>query len=59
MVKTIVTKEEFKKRLADIYGEGNYDTEISHCEADDLLIETLESFGYDLAIFKNATRWYA
>ena len=56
-----MTKSEFKQKLDKIYSpddRGFVDCEKSHDAADDLLVETLESLGYDLTVFKNADNWY-
>ncbi|MCK5016319.1 MAG: hypothetical protein KAS32_04530 [Candidatus Peribacteraceae bacterium] len=52
---------EFDNRLYAIYPDPNNvaDEEAAHGLADDLLVETLESLGYDLSLFKSADKWYA
>ena len=54
-----MNKAEFKKRLADIFPKEGCDPEESHDSGDELLVEALESEGYDLTDFKNATKWYS
>ena len=52
-------KEEFKKRMETIFQEDSRPAVVvAHEKADDLMVEALESLGYDLSDFKNAERWY-
>lgn len=53
-----MTHEVFKQRLAAVYKQYN-EPESSHEEADDFLIEVLEDMGFDLTLYKEATKWYA
>jgi hypothetical protein len=52
-----MNKAEFKSKIASLLQGG--DIEREHSMADDLMVEVLESHGYDLSDFKEATLWYA
>jgi hypothetical protein len=56
-----MTPEEFKRRMALIESDDDYDTEEGHAKADALLCECLESLGYaeGVAIFRELHKWYA
>lgn len=59
-----MTPEEFERRMFTICGGDDfydYDPEISHKQADELLCEVLTQLGYEkgIAIFRSATKWYA
>ncbi len=51
-------KQKFKDKLDEIFSQKE-DCEVTHCDADDFLVEVLESEGYDLSRFKSETKWYA
>jgi len=53
-----MSPEEFKNKMAEF---DNYDEEVSHMKADDLMCEVLESLGYKegIEIFNNMAKWYA
>jgi len=53
-----MTPEEFKNRMQEIY-TGEIDTEVTHAEADNLMVEALKNMGYDLSDFEEADKWYA
>ena len=48
---------EFKKIMKD----GDYDPEHTHKAMDQIMVETLQTLGYENAmdVFLNSTRWYA
>lgn len=54
-----MTPEEFQAAMAAIFHD--YDQEIAHIEADDLMVKLLTQLGYGegAAIFDNASKWYA
>ena len=58
-----MTHEEFESRMKKIEEKINhdYDYEITHVEADALLIEALDDLGYGAGckIFENMPKWYA
>lgn len=49
--------KEFGQKMEAIYATGK-PTNITHEDADDLIVEELESLGYDMSIFKEADKWY-
>ena len=65
--KNIITPEEFERRMQDAYDKYSdpefriYDIEEVHSEMDDILMETLESLGYEdgITIFRKTPKWYA
>ena len=52
-------KAEFAAKMATIFPDTGYDNEGAHRQADDLMVEVLQSIGYDLDKFKEAHIWYA
>lgn len=55
-----MNKDEFQKRLKVLYRTArNSGNNYAHREADDLLVETLESLGYDLTEYKDSERWFS
>lgn len=54
-------KDEAVKKMKLINEKFGNDKEMCHCEADDLLVEVLESLGYDELIkeYYVTEKWYA
>lgn len=50
---------EFKKKMEQLFPKGGYNPEEAHPPADILMIEELESLGYDLSDYLEAELWYA
>lgn len=57
----VLTPAEFAQRAGEIIREGEGDPEVRHCEADDLMAETLTRLGYSegVDLIFSDTRWYA
>lgn len=56
----IITPEEFSKKMKEIQEQKGHDEEMAHAMADDLMLETLISLGYQegVEIFDNMNKWY-
>ena len=56
---TVMSPEEFTRRMHEIAAGG--DTEISHAEADRLMMQVLTSLGYGdgATVFAEMDKWYA
>lgn len=54
-----MTPEEFCEKMKEFAGE--YDKECAHIDADALMCDVLEQFGYKdgVEVFKNMPRWYS
>lgn len=55
-----MTAEEFAQKMEQIF-KKDYNEEIAHVEADDLMAEVLSSLGYQkgVEIFFSNEKWYA
>ena len=54
-----ITPEEFTNRLNALLDSDDFDTEWTHRDIDQLLIDTLTSLGYDVSRNKTDEWWYA
>ena len=54
----LITKEEFKSRLDALLDSDNFDPEATHEDVDDLLMDVLESLGYDVSRNRDMDWWY-
>lgn len=54
-----IMPSDLKQKLEEISKKIGGDPEMAHLEMDDLLVETLESLGYDLKAYKDQWKWYA
>lgn len=54
-----MTPEEFKTEMQEI--ADNYNTEIRHIEADDLMCKLLKELGYSegVDVFESMYKWYS
>jgi hypothetical protein len=54
-----MSPEVFAEKMKNIF--KNYDTEMAHVEADELMAEVLSSLGYEegVKIFLSKEKWYA
>lgn len=50
-------KTEFKAKMADI-AEGEWDPSQQHADADKLLVECLESLGYDCLDYREMEKYH-
>ena len=48
----------FARRMAECRSYDG-DPEAAHCDADDLMVETLTALGYDCTDFVEMRKWYA
>lgn len=61
----VMTPEEFKQAMADVYHEhwrpNHYDEEDGHIAMDTIMCDLLRDLGYGegIDIFKSAHKWYA
>lgn len=57
----MLTFEEFKQKMLDIYTENCNDTEILHMEMDAAMCNLLIDLGYreGVEIFQGVPKWYA
>lgn len=57
----VITPDEFTRRMKLIVEEHEDDPEILHGEMDELIMETLESLGYEegIKIFDDAPKYYS
>lgn len=55
----MLTPEQFKIKMQEL--DNDYDPELSHCNADDLMCNLLIELGYGegIKIFENMKKWYA
>lgn len=56
-----ISPHEFAERMAALADAGDSDPEKTHCEADDLMLATLRSLGYEAGciLYEDLDRWYA
>lgn len=60
----LITPAEFERSMQELHEgaeRGDYDYEISHFSADDLMCNVLRQFGYEkgVEIFENMGKWYS
>lgn len=57
----MMTKEEFAKKMKDIYNNGVFDNEGAHDDADRAMREALQSLGYDFTDYDKMKSefWYS
>jgi hypothetical protein len=56
-----IAEEHVISELKRLQGKSDTDTEMAHCDADDLLCRFLGALGYDemVTAFKSIGKWYA
>ena len=58
----LTSKERFKRKMKEICDDsGEFDREIAHFDADELMMELLKELGYSegVEIFDKMPKWYA
>ena len=57
----MITDKELAEKLQVILDKGSGDQEVEHCDADELLCDTLTELGFteSVSVYRNIPKWFA